>query len=108
MSYAHRNNTVYLAEDVFVTHVEWHKRDVFPFHKFLVCYVSERQESESRTPRVSVIAINRYIPDQKPNETSDEAPDEALDLTPNSKPLLKFFENGKPTLPCYVPLLQKA
>ena len=102
------SRTVYLAEDVFVTRVEWCKRAVFLFHEFLVCYVSERQESESRTPHVSVIAINRYVPDQKPDKTSDGAPDVALDSTPNSKPLLKFFENGKQTLSPYVPLLQKA
>lgn len=84
VSCAHGNKTIYFAKDVFVTRVEWRKRTLFPFHEFLVCYVSERQQlAESRTPRVSVITIDRYVPDQKPDEISDEA----LDSTPNSKPL---------------------
>ena len=111
------NRNVYLADKVFVTRMVWHKRTETPYHEFLVFYVRE-QTSGDKTPRTLVITVDRCVgkrkdpeSDQNKDKNKDKKPDPIPDPIPDPElsgtPLMKFYENRKPTLTPWVPPFPK-
>ena len=89
---------VLLAGHVFVTSVDWCKATNAPYHEFLVAHVKERR-SDGRTPRKSVVWIDRNIPQLGGQKDGSDSASEVE----SEEMHLKFTVNGRELPPGETP-----
>ena len=83
-------NEILGAENIFITHVDWRKRSVSPYHEYLVVYVQE-ERSDGAKPRKSVVMIEREVSNLVAEEDSKEPQTKA--------PTLIFTRDGREMSP---------
>ena len=72
---------VLLADNIFITRIEWCKKKYAPYHEFLVVYVQERGNTDGQPPRESVIAIQRNLGNLERRKDESKDKDEISDGT---------------------------